>query len=79
MDTQQAERLIEQATRSANALERIAKVLELMVQPPPAPTKCLHPVDKRIDFGVTNGHEDWQCGVCKWRSVKEDGTPAEDR
>lgn len=60
--------------RLIGALERIALANELMVAPtqtqePEGPLPCDHPVDLRIDFGVTDGQPDWQCGVCKFRSI----------
>lgn len=66
------------------ALQRIADALELAVRPAPASelpavVECLHPVDRRIDFGTTDGAEDWQCGVkgCGYRSVPpRDEAPA---
>ena len=63
-----------QIVRIAEALERIATVLERAVTMPetPTPAACTHPVDQRIDFGVTDGVEDWQCGVkgCGFRSTQ---------
>lgn len=51
---------------------RIADALEAVLLPLPsaseaAPPACTHPHDERIDFGVTNGVEDFQCKVCGFR------------
>lgn len=35
----------------------------------PMPVACAHPDDRRIDFGVTNGIDDFQCEACGFRSV----------
>jgi hypothetical protein len=53
------------------ALERIANVLEAQTAPPPAtdPEECAHPLDARMDFGVTNGVPDWQCKACGYHSI----------
>lgn len=58
--------------RACVALERIAAALELATAVPSEPesTACLHPADQRIDFGVTNGVEDWQCRACGFRTVE---------
>ncbi len=83
MDPIQFAQLLREQTRQADALERIAKVFELMTAEvtavPDAPAKCLHPLEDRLDFGVTNGLPDWQCKRCQFRSVTPDGTAAEDR
>ncbi len=55
------------------ALERIAAALEALLVPlETASTEspaCLHPAELRIDFGITNGQEDFQCRKCGFRSV----------
>lgn len=60
-------------TRIADALERIAVALERFepADDTPAPTtgECEHPIEARIDFGVTNGQPDWQCGRCGFRTA----------
>lgn len=60
------------------ALERIADVLEAALaetapSPAGAQVDCDHPVELRRDFGVTNGVEDWECGVkdCGYRSIAQ--------
>lgn len=63
------------------ALERIADALEgataPIAQDAPAPVGCLHPAESRIDFGVTDGVEDWQCKGCGYRTTAQvEGTPA---
>lgn len=53
-------------------LAGIRKALELAVTVPPQPPAapgCLHPMEQRIDFGVTDGVEDWQCKSCGYRTV----------
>lgn len=56
-------------------LDRIATALERAFPPEPtelpAPTGCQHPIERRIDFGWTNGLEDWQCGVCGYRTLPQ--------
>lgn len=79
MEQTQATELIRQQTRIADALERIANAMALACAMPHVATRCLHPENSRVDFGITNGHADWQCGLCKFRTVNDDGTPAEDR
>jgi hypothetical protein len=61
------------SVRIAMALERIADALELAVATPLDDDAggCLHPLDSRLDFGVTNGVEDWQCGLCGFRTLTE--------
>jgi hypothetical protein len=53
-------------------LRRIADVLELLTAAPepesPEPP-CPHPLESRMDFGLTNGQPDWQCGLCGYRTV----------
>lgn len=59
------------------ALERIAIVLEdALTIPAPAATGCRHPLDRRVDFGLTDGVEDWQCQDCGARSVPVTAVPA---
>lgn len=61
--------------RGVVALERIANALEALLPAPiaaddtTADDACQHPMATRIDFGVTNGVEDWQCGQCGYRTV----------
>ncbi len=62
------------------ALERIADALDgaLAISPAPAavePDGCQHPIELRRDFGMTNGLEDWECGVkdCGYRSINQEG------
>jgi hypothetical protein len=55
-------------------LERIATALDTLAIPQePAliwpKGECPHPQESRIDFGVTNGHPDWQCKVCGYQSI----------
>jgi len=62
--------------RVAVALERIADALEGLTvapasEPEPTSVLCLHPAEARIDFGTTNGVEDWQCGLCGFRTLTE--------
>lgn len=60
------------------ALERIAVALERVTAPceePPAVVGCLHPLEQRQDFGVTNGVDDWRCSACGFRSVQEQVGP----
>jgi hypothetical protein len=61
------------------AIERIAAALESAVNPPAvepvAAPACTHPPERRIDFGITNNVEDWQCSLCEFRTVP----PAGDR
>ena len=57
--------------RACKALERIASALELATTVPPESTTCLHPPDQRIDFGMTNGVDDWQCRACGYRTTAE--------
>lgn len=55
-------------------LMRIANVLERLVpeddpeQTPETPV-CEHPPETRISFGTTNGVPDWQCRICRYRSL----------
>lgn len=70
-----------QAERLIAAVERLGALVELALtpdEPPAAPDQCTHPIEQRIDFGVTDGHRDWQCGVpgCGYRSTTSlaDGT-----
>jgi len=73
-DDQFKAQLIAALTRIALAEERIAVVAEIQMEPPPkepAPTECPHPDEARASFGVTGGVEDWQCGVCGYRTVVE--------
>ena len=56
--------------RMAVALERISNAVSPVVIEEPAPlVGCQHPIEDRIDFGVTNGQPDWECGVCHARSL----------
>lgn len=64
--------------RIAVALERIvdlglvAMSDETSVEPEaPAVVVCLHPLDQRVDFGVTGGVPDFHCRACGYRSVPE--------
>lgn len=57
----------------ALSLHRIAEAMERLSPPTPEPrpeltTACLHPLDSRTDFGMTNGEPDWQCRICQFRS-----------
>lgn len=66
--------LFERLDRIAGHLDRIAGALEKAVALPPAEPAapaCLHPLDRRVDFGQTNGVDDWQCGVCGYRTVEQ--------
>lgn len=60
--------VVEQLGRIATALEALVPVPEdepaRTVSPP-----CPHPLELRIDFGITAGQPDWQCGACGHRSV----------
>lgn len=55
-------------------LRRLADLIEALTAPPSPespemePT-CLHPLENRISFGLTNGRPDWQCGLCAYRLV----------
>ncbi len=56
----------------ASELGQIRVLLETMLAPPqePSPSQeptCSHPEEARISFGMTNGQEDWQCGICQFR------------
>lgn len=59
--------------RIADELRGIRVCLELITAPEsePEPTNCLHPVEARIDFGMTNGLPDWQCRLCQYRTETE--------
>lgn len=67
--TEDGERIWEQLTRIADALEILAAAVS-MPEPEetPEPT-CSHPPAERISFGTTNGQEDWQCSICQFRPV----------
>lgn len=69
-----AVRFVEALERLASALDRDVTLktaaLEEAARPqPPAP--CTHPPEARIDFGVTNGREDFQCRRCGYRPPTE--------
>ena len=49
-------------------LERIAVALEAQIVTVSESIGCDHPMDQRIDFGLTNGQLDWECKVCHWRT-----------
>ena len=64
------------AERAVLAIERIADELgrlrEMWATPSePVPEPCPHPTDQRIDFGVTDGREDWRCKACGYSSLSE--------
>lgn len=71
MSPELGERICQQLTRIANALESFVPDPEppAVTEPPP----CLHPEELRVSFGMTRGLEDWQCGVptCQYRTVAE--------
>jgi len=49
----------------------MADAVEVLAQSAhPSRVVCTHPVDARIDFGVTKGRPDWQCSACGFRSVE---------
>ena len=70
----------EQVERAVGALERIAAALEVIVlgamEPPAdaAPDGCPHPPDARVNFGFTDGREDWHCQACGFRTIPQDET-----
>ena len=39
------------------------------------PAPCPHPEEFVVQFGITNGQDDWLCQACGYRSVHE-GAPA---
>ena len=53
--------------------ELFATAAELAITPEAETSDCDHPVDRRIDFGTTNGIADWQCGRCGYRTVPPGG------
>lgn len=59
-------------------LMRIADCLERLVAPEetPALPGCQHPEEQRASFGMTNGMEDWECRLCRYRSVQVTMTAA---
>lgn len=67
--------MLEVQERQAAALERIADALATLTIPPSEPSgqECPHPIEQRIDFGVTGGVEDWQCRACGYRTTAEVG------
>lgn len=69
-----AQAQLEAQLLTARQLERIATALEDAMTPPvapPAPVECEHPAEARIDFGITDGVEDWQCRLCGYRTTAE--------
>jgi hypothetical protein len=56
-------------------LKRIATAVESMVvedEPTPEqPPACAHPIEARVSFGETMGVDDWQCGLCGFRTVTD--------
>lgn len=58
--------LLGELRRLRIAVEKM--VIEDETQAEAAP-ECGHPIDSRIDFGITNGWHDWQCGICGHRTV----------
>lgn len=61
--------------RIAVALERIADTLpKFAPEDEPGEMACLHPIETRESFGVTDGREDWLCRECGFRSVPEQET-----
>jgi hypothetical protein len=59
------ERICQQLTRIADALESFRPETSMEPEPP----MCLHPPETRIDFGTTAGTPDWQCGICHYRTT----------
>jgi hypothetical protein len=60
--------------RLSGQLERIAVALEILATAVTMPDEepepeCQHPMETRIPFGSTDGVEDWECGVCRFRTV----------
>lgn len=64
--------IVKQLTRIADSLDRLTTEPEPEPESLEPPT-CPHPVESRIDFGITNGKPDWQCGIptCGFRTETE--------
>lgn len=68
-------RILQALERTALATERIADVLELLVDvempaaAAEAPT-CPHPDDQRVSLGMTQGRPDWTCRACGYHSLE---------
>ena len=59
------------AERIAAALEQIVVLLAALApeaEPEPTPQDCVHPMEARADFGMTNGLPEWECRICGYRS-----------
>lgn len=68
------ERAADGCDRIADAAEALAAALGPAADAAPGDDgvqACTHPADARIDFGVTAGRADWQCGVCGFRPADE--------
>lgn len=57
-------KILEELTQIRQALEHLAPPPEPITPPP-----CPHPIESRVDFGMTNGMADWQCQACGFRTV----------
>ncbi len=59
--------------RICHELKRIADYLEKFLPEPeptpaPEPMICPHPIESRIDLGMTAGVQQWACRLCQYQT-----------